>query len=143
MVLILKWIMAAIFGPIMGDYGYWARSTYNATGIYAPSNTYYPEIAAGIYDPTNTSNILQNYGNKDRKFLETFDTTEFTVENTKGMALMETKGWYGAKYSGLDSTNNLTSRLSFTKGSYSTRGTYGLVPITESSSGYARPVIWN
>lgn len=141
------------------DYGTWAylgMSTYgnngrmggnscstpNATGIVV--NTYQcgQEITAGIVDPFGESSIVQQYGNS--KYLEKFDTTEFTIENTKGMALAETYGWYMNANDGHGVLSGIATIMRVGERNWSGRGLYDYL-FTDSWGGtcYARPVIWN
>lgn len=88
---------------------------------------------AGVYSNTESA---QKYGNT--KYVEVFNGA-FTEENTKGMAIKETWGWYGGYTNGdLDASNVTIQR-------YYNNNAYGYLRTYENSNGANtfRPVIWN
>lgn len=114
-------------------------STPNETGVIQRNGS--TTHTAGIYDINNSNEIVQKYGNT--KYLEVFDTyneNDFTVEKTKGMALAETKGWYGDPHGSGSETANIIVRAG-RGGGWDTPG-YGY-KFSSSAIYYFRPVIWN
>ena len=82
----------------------------------------------GISDYDGVKILIDN---KNTKYVE--EITAVTLNNTKGMALVETLGWYGASNSGNDS--NYTYIRS--NGMFSSENS----PAWKTRS--YRPVIWN
>lgn len=117
-------------------------TTPNYTGI---SNVIYSELTAGIYLPTGlTSTVVQKYGRS--KYTEIFEENP-NLESTKGMAIIETKGWYSAvqnKDYGGEST------LVIYRNYYNSEGyNWGIRAYAYNNGGESdtktnyRPVIWN
>ena len=104
----------------------------NATGVlYTWGQSF--TITAGTYDGAE---IIKKYGKT--KYIEVFNEN-YTKENTKGMSIIETKGWYNGNADG--SVNNNAQVLVRTN--INNQG-YGYSPAIESAlSQFYRPVIWN
>lgn len=104
----------------------------NATGVlYTCGQSF--TITAGTYDGAE---IIKKYGKT--KYIEVFNEN-YTKENTKGMSIIETKGWYNGNANG--SVNNNAQVLVRTN--INNQG-YGYSPAIESAlSQFYRPVIWN
>lgn len=104
----------------------------NATGVlYTWGQSF--TITAGTYDGAE---IIKKYGKT--KYIEVFNEN-YTKENTKGMSIIETKGWYNGNADG--SVNNNAQVLVRTN--LNNQG-YGYSPAIESVlSQFYRPVIWN
>ena len=104
----------------------------NATGVlYTWGQSF--TITAGTYDGAE---IIKKYGKT--KYIEVFNEN-YTKENTKGMSIIETKGWYNGNTDG--SVNNNAQVLVRTN--INNQG-YGYSPAIESAlSQFYRPVIWN
>ena len=117
-------------------------TTPNYTGI---SNIARNELTAGIYLPTGlTSAVVQKYGRS--KYTEILEEKP-NLENTKGMAIIETKGWYntlGTKDCGDGSTLVLYRDHAWQYIYGYGINAYGYWNGTESDTKiYYRPVIWN
>lgn len=105
-------------------------TTINETGIINMADN---GQTAGVYFNTETA---KKYGNT--KYAEVFNGA-FTEENTKGMAIKETFGWYkGAVNGDLDAGNTVISRNN-------ANNAYGYSRTVENYNGRKpfRPVIWN
>lgn len=104
----------------------------NATGVlYTWGQNY--TITSGAYDGAE---IIKKYGKT--KYIEVFNEN-YTKENTKGMSIIETKGWYnGNSAIGLDNNYKVLIRNNAGNPGYG----YGRITETDYIQCF-RPVIWN
>ena len=120
--------------------GFIYYTTPNYTGI---TDSVQKELTAGMYLPTGvTSSVVQKYGRN--KYTEIFEEKP-NLENTKGMAILETKGWYktnSAEY--VDGWVLMYRDHYWTSGPSYRYSAYGYGNGAESNTiiNY-RPVIWN
>lgn len=108
-------------------------ATPNITGVVQSD-----EIVATVVGSNATSN---QYGNS--KYLEILETGNYTANNTKGMAMAETKGWYSAangEYS--EGKPVLQRNTANTIGTWC-YASYAYVHYRDEDQRYFRPVIWN
>ena len=112
-------------------------ATPNETGVIL--NNCDATYTAGTDNTDKTSEIVKKYG--ESKYLEVFDQNNgLTVENTRGMALIETKGWYKAPSTTLSYKGNGTRRFGYTGGWNMVGYGYGF---NSGDNSKFRPTIWN
>ena len=120
--------------------GFLYYTTPNYTGI---TDSVQKELTAGIYLPKGvTSSVVQKYGRN--KYTEIFEEKP-NLENTKGMAILETKGWYNTHSTDYVSGWTVMYRDHYwISGSTYRYSAYGYGNGAESNTIiYYRPVIWN
>lgn len=125
--------MAKISGIYPDNMGYSdVISTPNFTGVVQTR-----EIVATVVGSNSTSN---KYGNS--KYLEILENGNHTADNTKGMAMAETKGWYSGKVVEYSGGSVLLREKISTLGNY-----FDSSHIYEykgdQDKEWFRPVIWN
>lgn len=104
-------------------------TTPNRTGIaYYMIND--SEATAGVKG--SDSDLIKKYGTT--KYTEMIDTN-LNIENTKGMALIETKNWHSSEFRNTEGYKAIMR--------YNPHQAYGYISQTELSTCYFRPVIWN
>lgn len=117
---------------------YLISTTGNKTGIFqlGGSSLFYNYTSALMEGCSNSSSIDAIYQNKDSKYVEKI-SPDYTIENTKGMALQETSGWWESKARNVSENFPLVIR---NEGPLGYSGSNG-----EKASNYTvfRPVIWN
>lgn len=115
------------------DQTVWSTTPSNLTGVLLPNGNINSWATSGTLDGAS---IVQKYGKS--KYLEIFNSGDYTIENTKGMAIIETKGWYNSRYmQGINDRAPVLARPT----QYSAYD-YGITT-TEASNLVVRPVIWN
>ena len=108
-------------------------ATPNITGVVQSD-----EIVATVVGSNATSN---KYGNS--KYIEILETGNYTADNTKGMAMAETKGWYSAangEYS--EGRSVLQRNTNNTIGTWC-YASYAYLHYRDENQRWFRPVIWN
>ena len=104
-------------------------TTPNRTGIafYMINDS---EVTAGVIG--SDSDLIKKYGTTT--YTEMIDTN-LNIENTKGMALIETKNWHSSEFRNTQGYKGIMR--------YNPHQSYGYISQTELSTCYFRPVIWN
>lgn len=143
----VAYLSASAYGNTRGAQGYQLESsvlstTNNKTGVInfggATLNygdkTFVPTYFPNTYNG-NGQKFLKLYENRLSKYVEVLEEKDGQI-NTEGMAMDETKGWYGAAWGTYEFDYQMH---------YRTRGTFGFEVTTPSNDTNCcyRPVIWN
>lgn len=126
-------------------------TTGNETGVMNwgsnPNATRYTQTAGliNVYDDSKSSakeHITEIYNNRNSRFIDIIKTESFTVNNTLGMAMAETRGMYGSD-AGVAQDSNYPISIRFGLFGFHV-GYYGGNPSgAPNGSVTFRPVIWN
>lgn len=144
------------------DYGAWAylgMSAYGTNGQMANISGIYPDNmgAADVVATPNITGVVQSdelvattVGQNNTaikypssKYLEILSNGNYTADNTKGMALGETKGWYTARNTEYSDTRPIIWRVTAsTVGNWACFN-YAYQHLGDVNTTWFRPVIWN
>lgn len=123
-------------------------TTTNITGVMNwgsnPNTQRYTQTAGLVNQPTESSNAIELYNNRESKYVEYIDPK--SIIDTKGMAIQETMGLYKSGFGLGNSSGAVSIRKGFFGGDFGTyNGQTAWSVVYGQPEGRAtfRPVVWN